>query len=257
MPLSTFSLFSDLPTELQLKIWSHAPLPPRIIELEYIPQLEKCPSKWHTPSPSLRAVPPLLHTSSSSRAIALQVYDHTSFNFWINWDIDTIYLRSPTTRPAVPNTYVSPPVNPADPETAFLTLVSSTDYLKPLANLAFWTGSWFKYQRRKQREMILSTLPGLKVLTLVGMDEGMDSKTGIWMEESEVSFEEKRDNLGAGHGRVLRRAGRDGRPQGGLFQGGVGHVDAGEKLEVLKGMIGRRKRAGSSLLPGAWHPIFS
>ncbi|TEY31044.1 hypothetical protein BOTCAL_0825g00030 [Botryotinia calthae] len=108
----TFTVFPDLPLELQRKIWEFAAVPiPRAIEIQC--KYKKNPNKhvtsfyekvfniqrrvryYTTTSP----IPTnLLHTCSESRNIALRNYSFRAFfrqPFYINEDLDVFWVRGP------------------------------------------------------------------------------------------------------------------------------------------------------------------
>jgi hypothetical protein len=87
----TFTLFSDLPTELQIKIWRHALPGPRIIQLHYL----NGTFSFHGACP-----PPLLHTCRISREVALSIFepaftrDGQRVPIYIDLAHDTLYLAA-------------------------------------------------------------------------------------------------------------------------------------------------------------------
>jgi hypothetical protein len=66
-PLQSFSLFSELPKEIQDCIWNYAIQIPRVVELE----IEGDISEKETPVVN-RRIPSLLHLSSASRSMVLK-----------------------------------------------------------------------------------------------------------------------------------------------------------------------------------------
>jgi hypothetical protein len=87
---SAFTKFSDLPTELRLKIWEHASRAPRALELMYC----IVDRKFFTFQPA----PTVLHTCRESREVGLSNY-HLSFGTdkcppetYFNPTNDTIYF---------------------------------------------------------------------------------------------------------------------------------------------------------------------
>ncbi|KAF8848696.1 hypothetical protein BDZ45DRAFT_262228 [Acephala macrosclerotiorum] len=85
-PLLQFQPFPRLPIELRLKIWRHAMNEPRLIELEWGPDLSEITNshrgshQWHRVCPRSRQPPALLHTNQESRYEALLVYSLRSFD---------------------------------------------------------------------------------------------------------------------------------------------------------------------------------
>lgn len=90
-PLSTFTLFPNLPTELQDKIWRGALPGPRIIQLHYL-----------NGRFSFRGArpPPVLHACRASREVALSVFepaftrDGQRVPVYIDLAHDTLYLAA-------------------------------------------------------------------------------------------------------------------------------------------------------------------
>lgn len=69
-PLSKFTKFPELPTELRLKIWGYAAMTQRLLELQYCIVDRKFFS--------FQRLPAILHTSQESRSVGLCYY-HLSF----------------------------------------------------------------------------------------------------------------------------------------------------------------------------------
>lgn len=80
-----FRYFPQLPTELRLKIWSHA-ITPRVLEIKYHPV--KCAYTSRTSQPAL------LHANHESREVALSIYTPCFPHSYINYALDTIYFRN-------------------------------------------------------------------------------------------------------------------------------------------------------------------
>lgn len=85
---------------------------------------------------------------------------------------------------------------------------------------------------------MLTALPDLRTLVLVGVDEGIDSKSGKWMADSEVRFEE----------RAVRNEGDDGDGDGkagweALERRG-GNAYVGRVPEVVRGRVAKRSVVG-------------
>lgn len=88
---STFTLFPNLPTELQIKIWRHALPGPRIIQLHYL----NGTFSFHGARP-----PTVLHACRTSREVALSVFepaftrDGQRAPIYIDLAHDTLYLAA-------------------------------------------------------------------------------------------------------------------------------------------------------------------
>ena len=85
-PLSSFALFSRLPTEIRFQIWDRVPQPQRMIGLapcpdclgENAPRCRRSHPAWthfYFVQPRDQAISPLLHACRESRALLLQRYD--------------------------------------------------------------------------------------------------------------------------------------------------------------------------------------
>jgi len=97
--LSTFTLFGDLPPELQLLIWEAARPAPRFIILQGRPQ-NPSRSRWDDQDIYSNAkVPALLHTCRNSRRIALKWYRLSFGNptfpprVYFDWEEDCLHAR--------------------------------------------------------------------------------------------------------------------------------------------------------------------
>ena len=88
---SIFTLFPNLPTELQIKIWRRALPSPRIIQLHYL----NGTYSFHGARP-----PPVLHICRTSREVALSVFepaftrDGQRVPVYINLAHDILYLAA-------------------------------------------------------------------------------------------------------------------------------------------------------------------
>jgi hypothetical protein len=86
---TTFHHFSQLATELRLKIWSYA-IPPRVVSVRYLPSTQSCVSS--TPLPAL------LHVNREARYEMLRCYRPFFSTQWaesyiyFNPQIDTVYM---------------------------------------------------------------------------------------------------------------------------------------------------------------------
>lgn len=85
---STFNCFARLAPDIRLMIWRLTVLEPRILELELLGH-----GRWHSPTPSSSIVPSIRHTCYESRQEGLATYERLSFGAWINFSMDTIYVR--------------------------------------------------------------------------------------------------------------------------------------------------------------------
>jgi hypothetical protein len=88
-PPPKFTVFPDLPTELQIKIWKCALPGPRIIQLHYL----NGASFFGGARP-----PPILHTCRASREVALTVFERAFVRndkpIYINFAHDTLHLAT-------------------------------------------------------------------------------------------------------------------------------------------------------------------
>ncbi|KAE9379863.1 hypothetical protein N431DRAFT_432235 [Stipitochalara longipes BDJ] len=102
-PPETFSLFSALPSELQLQVWSHAisSFPPRILELHKVEiPLPNVPGWWTSRFASHTPIPSLLHTCRASRSLALTRWTLSSQDpllptIFFDFSSDMIFLDEP------------------------------------------------------------------------------------------------------------------------------------------------------------------
>jgi hypothetical protein len=85
---STFTFLARLAPEIRLMIWRSTVLEPRILELELLGH-----RRWHSPTPSSSIALSILHTCHESRQEGLKTYQRLGSGMWINFSIDTIYLR--------------------------------------------------------------------------------------------------------------------------------------------------------------------
>lgn len=94
--LTAFPQFSDLPTELRLKIWSIL-IRPRIIVASCLQRDERLPERRRELDARTHgsAIPVLLHINRESRYLALQHYE-LSFS----WRISKLLSDTPISRPA-------------------------------------------------------------------------------------------------------------------------------------------------------------
>lgn len=103
---NTFPFFPQLPTELRLKIWSHASPLPRIIELSW-PENSKARSPISKTSP-----PSVLHTCRESRYEFIGYYDKLEFRdslqvILVSYSWDTIFF-GPGCKHLLPSGKTSP-----------------------------------------------------------------------------------------------------------------------------------------------------
>jgi hypothetical protein len=88
-PQPTFTLFPNLPIELQIKIWKYALPGPRIIQLHYLNGAFSFYGARH---------PPVLLTCRTSREVALTVYKrafpHNDKSIYIDFAYDTLHLAT-------------------------------------------------------------------------------------------------------------------------------------------------------------------
>lgn len=106
-----FTLFPDLPAELQLKIWHISTTVPRLIELQLVPKEVLCCREGHQDEesrvkemPHLRPKtnnPAILRTCRASRSVALKIYKsgktgHKIYRriVYLNPQEDTLFLKS-------------------------------------------------------------------------------------------------------------------------------------------------------------------
>ncbi len=91
-PSPIFTLFTNLPSELRIKIWKHSFPAPRVVPVRF-----QRDSGQYT---SNSAPPTLLHVSSESRSILLSTYTKLMLSpkynsiVFVNFDIDTIFFDS-------------------------------------------------------------------------------------------------------------------------------------------------------------------
>lgn len=75
IPLTSFSLFPNLPKELQLKIWGFAAYVPQVVRLRAPLDLCDCIGYVYLPKLKVESAPPaILHTCSEARAVASKSY---------------------------------------------------------------------------------------------------------------------------------------------------------------------------------------
>jgi len=91
-PSSVFTLFTNLPSELRIKIWKHSSPPPRVVPVRF----QRNSGQYTSNS----APPTMLHVSSESRSIFLSNYTKLMLSpkynsiVFVNFDIDTIFFDS-------------------------------------------------------------------------------------------------------------------------------------------------------------------
>jgi hypothetical protein len=177
---SMFTYFAKLAPEIRLVIWRLAVLEPRILELELLGH-----GRWKSPTPSSSIVPSILQTCNESRQEALKTYHQLGVGVWINFSIDTIYVR-------IYQNHIRADITLGE---EFLGLLQTNPLLKRLRSLALWSDTWHEYIHTRNRYMVLEALPELVELSIIDSDDGLSpDKEGIgfdyWSEGSEVTFEE-------------------------------------------------------------------
>lgn len=188
-------------------IWRLTILEPRILELELLGH-----EQWHLPTPSSAIVPSSLRTSHESRQEALKTYQRLGFGVWINFSMDTIYLRMCQNNSRVDITVGG----------EFSDLLQTDPMYEQVRFLALWSDTWHDYIHTHNRYMVLEALPELVELSIIDSDGGLspdnkDTEFNCWNEGGEVIFEDHSDyrNLSFDEERVTLDSERSYEPQAG------------------------------------------
>ncbi|KAI9875090.1 MAG: hypothetical protein M1830_008884 [Pleopsidium flavum] len=188
MPPSTFTCFPRLAAELRLKIWSFTVLEPRILELERR-TLADGTTRWHSPTPSGAIVPSTLYACHESREEARKLYHQLSFGVWMNFLVDTLYVRLPS------ETNLNFEEELLNFQEWLLALIQTDASLKGLRFLALWSDTWHKIYLMGSRFKLLQALPELFELTIITDDDGLSRREYPmwWNEGTEISFVDSPD----------------------------------------------------------------
>ena len=145
---------------MSIMTWSYSVLKPRIMEVECWNRTDAT-SLWRFPTPSNAIIPYNLHTCRKSRGEARRIYHQLISGTWMNFSVDTLYLRLPT----------------LNNEEDIVTMFSTDSPLRGLHFFALWKYSWH--------------LLSLEELFIISNDDGLSTETestNNWNEGSKTSF---------------------------------------------------------------------